>query len=179
MNMTDRPEGLSSSSAENFETSHFTSEIHMKKFKLNPDFVRRYAFVAILFAGMGGWFGYDGLVTYPSRSAAALYEAIEKSVPPPEMTPEKLEAFKAQKIKSQYGLSLALLVASAWVALILFKAMRFDFDPEKAGKILAVDRTRWEKKGILVLTTEKCGKVTLDAFHHLGVSDYATTLKDL
>ena len=148
----------------------------MKKFKLNPDFVKRYAFVALLFAGMGGWFSYDGLVTYPAQPAAALYESIEKSAPPPEMTPEKLEAFKNQKIKSQYGLALALLVAAAWVALILFKAWKFDFDPEKAGKILAVDRSKWEKKGIVVIETEKCGKVTLDSFHHLGISDYVKTL---
>lgn len=144
----------------------------MKKFKLNPDFVRRYCFVAILFAGMGGWFGYDGLVTYPKTEAAALYESIEKSAPPPEMGAEKLEAFKRQKIQSQYGLSVALFIAAAWVGLIVFKAWKFDFDPEKAGKILTVDRSKWAKKGILVLTTENCGTVTLDAFHHLGVSEY-------
>lgn len=148
----------------------------MKKFKLNPDFVKRYVFVALLFAGMGGWFAYDGLVTYPQTDAAALYESIEKSAPPPEMTSAKLEAFKAQKIKSQYGLAGALFVAAAWVGLILFKAWKFDFDPEKAGKILSVDRSKWEKKGILVLTTENSGTVTLDSFHHLGVTDYEKTL---
>lgn len=150
----------------------------MKKFKLNPDFARRYFFVALLFAGMGGWFGYDGFVRYPNTPAAALYESIEKSAPPPEMDEERLEAFKTQKIRSQYGLAGALLVASAWVWLILFRAWRFDFDPEKAGKILGVDRSKWEKKGILVLKTEKCGVVTLDSFHHLGISEYVKTLHD-
>lgn len=144
----------------------------MKKFKLNPDFAKRYCFVALLFAGMGGWFGYDGLVTYPNTEAAALYESIEKAPPPPEMGPEKLEAFKKQKIQSQYGLSVILFVAAAWVGIILFKAWKFDFDPDKAGKILAVDRSKWTKKGILVLTTENCGKVTLDSFHHLGVAEF-------
>lgn len=148
----------------------------MKRFKLNPDFARRYFFVALLFLGMGGWFAYDGLVSYPKTDAAALYESIEKSAPPPEMDRSRLEAFKRQKIQSQYGLAGVLFVAGAWVAFILFKAWKFDFDPEKAGKILAVDRSKWEKKGILVLTTENCGKVTLDSFHHLGVSDYEKTL---
>lgn len=146
------------------------------KFKLNPDFAKRYFFVALLFLGMGGWFGYDAVVTYPKADAAALYQAIEKSAPPPEMGRDKLEAFKQQKIKSQYGLCLVLWIASAWVGIILFKAWKFDFDPEKAGKILAVDRTRWAKKGIVVITTEKCGKVVLDSFHHLGVTEYEKTL---
>lgn len=150
----------------------------MKKFKLNPDFARRYLFVALLFVGMGGWFGYDGLVRYPNTAAAALYESIEKSAPPPEMGEDRLEAFKTQKIRSQYGLAGALFVAAAWVALILFKAWKFDFDPDKAGRILAVDRSKWEKKGILVLKTEKLGCVTLDSFHHLGVSEYEKTLCD-
>ena len=149
----------------------------MKKFKLNPDFARRYFFVALLFAGMGGWFGYDGLVTYPKTPAAALFESIEKSAPPPEMSEAQLEAFKRQKIHSQYGLAGALFIAAIWVGAILFKAWKFDFDPEKAGKILSVDRSKWAKKGILVLTTENCGKVTLDSFHHLGVSDYEKTLE--
>lgn len=148
----------------------------MKKFKLNPDFAKRYCFVALLFAGMGGWFGYDGLVTYPNTEAAALYESIEKSAPPPEMSLEKLEEFKKQKIQSQYGLSCALLIAAAWVGIILFKAWKFDFDPEKAGKILAVDRSKWAKKGILVLTAENCGKITLDSFHHLGVAEFEKQL---
>ena len=148
----------------------------MKNFKLNPDFARRYCFVALLFAGMGGWFGYDGLITYPNTEAAALYESIEKSPPPQEMGAEQLEAFKRQKIQSQYGLSCVLFVASIWVAIILFKAWKFDFDPAKAGKIIAVDRAKWETKGIIVLTTEMYGKVTLDSFHHLGVTEYEKQL---
>ena len=148
----------------------------MKKFKLNPDFVKRYCFVVLVFAGMGGWFGYDGFVTYPRTEAAALYESIEKAPPPPEMGNDKLEAFKRQKINSQYGLSAILLVAAVWVALILYRAWKFNFDPEKAGEILSVDRSKWAKKGILVLTTENCGKVTLDSFHHLGVTEYEKTL---
>lgn len=150
----------------------------MRRFKLNPDFARRYGFVALLFLGMGGWFAYDGLVVYPRLEAAALYESIEKSAPPPEMGTERLEAFKRQKIHSQYGLAAVLFVASALVGLTLLKAWRFDFDPERAGRILSVDRSRWEKKGILVLDTENCGRVTLDAFHHLGITEYEKTLSD-
>lgn len=147
-----------------------------KKFPLNPDFAKRYAFVALLFAGMGGWFGYDGFVTYPKTPAAALYESIEKSAPPPAMTQEKLEAFKSQKIKSQLGLMALLFFAAGWVGLILFRAWKFDFDPETAGKILEVDRSRWEKKGIAVLKTERAGRVVLDSFHHLGIAQYVKNL---
>ena len=148
----------------------------MKRFPLNPDFVRRYAFVALLFAGMGGWFGYDGIVVYPATPAAELYESIEKSAPPPEMSSERLEAFKRQKIQSQYGLAMILLVASGWVALILLREWRREPDPDAWGRILAVDRTKWEKKGILTLDTELRGKVVLDSFHRLGVTDFEKSI---
>ena len=148
----------------------------MKRFPVNPDFVKRYSFAALVFAGLGGWFAYDGYFVYPATSAAALYEKIEKSAPAPEMTAERLEAFKARKIKSQHGLALALIALAGGVGAVLFRAFRFDFDPESCGKILSVDRSKWKTKGVLILETERRGRVVLDGFHHLGVPEFERTL---
>ena len=82
--------------------------------KLNREFAMRHLGVAILFAALTCWFGYDGLVRYPSLSAHDIYVSIEKSEPKDGMD---LEAFKQQKIKTQHGFALLCLLASAVVAL--------------------------------------------------------------
>ena len=149
----------------------------MTRLPLNREFATRYALVALLFLGMAGWFGYDGLVRYPRADAAALYRSIEKSEPGVTVD---LEAFKRQKTQAQCGLMAALLVASAVVGLILLKAVRFRFEYDDEGfvangvrrswgDVRSVDRTRWEKKGILVLMLGDAA-VVLDAWHHSGVA---------
>ena len=159
------------------------------KLRLNPEFGYRYLFVALLFAGMGGWFGYDGLVRYPRLSAAALYESIEKSPPPDTMTAERLEAFKAQKTKAQLGLMFALFGASVWVALVLALAAlrKFDFDEDgftdggvrhAFADVVELDRRAWAKKGILALKLKDGARVKLDAWHHRGVKEFENLLKE-
>ena len=154
----------------------------MKKFKLNPDFARRYFFVALLFAGMGGWFGYDGLVTYPKTPAAALFESIEKSAPPPEMSEAQLEAFKRQKIEAQYGFAILCLLAAGLIGAHLWSVARFDLEFDETGfvyrgrrcefkDVKTVDRSNWEKKDILVVDG-----IRLDAWHHTGVKELAEKL---
>ncbi len=156
------------------------------KLRLNPDFARRYAAVALLFFGMGGWFGYDGLVRYPRTGAAALYEEIEKAPPGPEWTPEALDGFKRQKIQSQLGLMAALWAAAAVVAFVLWRAWRFDFAFDDEGfcwqgrrfgmkAVRAVDWRQWRRKGIVIIFVE--GRpVRLDAWHHQGVDAFAAKL---
>ena len=54
--------------------------------------------------------------------------------------------------------------------------------PATGGRPLAfsdvadVDRSRWEKKGILVVHAKDGRKVTLDAWHHAGVKELAERL---
>lgn len=157
------------------------------KLSLNKEYAQRHLFVAVLMLGLGGWFGYDGLVTYPSMSAAELYRSIEKADPPAEMTEERLAAFKKQKTETQYGFALLSLLAGAVVGLRLLKSAKFAFEFDDAGftangkrytraDIVEVDRSQWEKKSILVLKLVDGARLTLDAWHHVGVKDFAETL---
>lgn len=156
------------------------------KLTLNKEFLRRHLFAIVILTGMGVWFGYDGFVTYPNMPAAKLYESIEKSAPPPSMTDAKLEAFKVQKIQSQYGFCFALLFVAAIVGLHLLAVSRlqFAFDDDgfswkgkrySFGDIKSVDRSKWTKKGILKLTLAD-GTVTLDSWHHVGVTEFEKKL---
>ena len=47
---------------------------------------------------------------------------------------------------------------------------------EKRTQVADVDRSRWEKKGILVVHAKDGRKVTLDAWHHAGVKELAERL---
>lgn len=155
----------------------------MTSLVLNPEFARRYALVALLFAGMGCWFGYDGLVKYPKADPAALYVAIEKSEP---REGTDLEAFRRQKIRSQLGMAAALLVAAGWVGAVLLRARRLSFAYDAAGfvhgglrtaysEVTAVDRSRWESKGILALTAGS-RRIVLDGWHHRDVRAFEKVL---
>ena len=134
--------------------------------------------------GLGCWFGYDGFVKYPNTPAAELYEQIEKSKPPEGFA---LEAFKRQKIKSQYGFTALCLVASALIGIHLASVAMFRFDHDETsfvwnGKkyalsdVKSVDRSQWKKKGIVKLELAYGVRVTLDAWHHLGVKDFEKLL---
>ena len=157
------------------------------KLSLNKDYARRHLFVTVLMLGLGCWFGYDGLVTYPSTTAADLYRSIERADPPADMPAERLEAFKKQKTQTQYGFAALALLAGVVVGLRLLKSAKFDFTFDETGfttngkrytrgDIASVDRNRWESKSILVLKLKDGTVITLDAWHHLGVKDFAATV---
>ena len=156
----------------------------MKSLKINTEFLYRHLGVCLLMFGLGCWFGYDGFVKYPKTDAAELYEQIEKSKPPEGFA---LEAFKSQKIKSQYGFSALCLVASVLIGLHLASVAMFRFDHDETsfvwnGKkyalsdVKSVDRSQWKKKGIVKLELADGVRVTLDAWHHLGVKDFEKLL---
>ncbi len=149
------------------------------KLKLNREYARNHLFVTVLMAGLGLWFAYDGVVRYPATPAAALYERIEKVAPDPSYD---VEAFKRQKIQTQYGFAFLALLTSAVVGLRLLRSARFDFAFDDDGfacggarfsyaDVTAVDDRQWEKKGISRVTAR--GRVfTLDAWHHEGVKEF-------
>ncbi len=141
------------------------------KFTLRKEYLRNHLFVTILMAGLGLWFAWDGLVRYPRMTAADLYQSIEKAEPPAEYN---LEAFKVQKIQTQYGFAFLALLASAIVGLRLLKAarFRFDFEPQEVTKF---DDRDWAKKDILRVWAK--GRLyVLDAWHHEGVKEFYTKL---
>lgn len=157
------------------------------KLTLNKDYARRHLFVTVLMLGLGCWFGYDGLVAYPSMTAAELYRSIEKADPPADMPSERLEAFKKQKTQTQYGFAVLALLAGSIVGLRLLKSAKFAFEFDDAGftangkhytreDIASVDRSQWESKTILVLKLKDSTTLSLDAWHHVGVKDFAATV---
>ena len=149
------------------------------KLTLNREYATRHLFVTLLMLGLGGWFGYDGFVRYPATPAAELYRSIEGSDAPAGFN---LEAFKAQKTKTQYGFTFLCFLAALIVGSRLFASYKFDFEFDDegfacAGKrkaysdIKKVDRSQWEKKGIV-----KVDGIVLDAWHHLGVMEFVAKL---
>ena len=150
------------------------------KLKLNREYAMRHLFVALLMAGLCCWFGYDGFVRYPATPAADLYRSIEKAEAPASLD---LEAFKRQKVKTQYGFTLLTALAALIVGANLYRSYRFDFAFDDEGfthggkrktysEIKRVDRSKWEKKGII-----KVDGITLDAWHHEGVKEFVGKLK--
>ena len=158
----------------------------MKRLKLNPEFFYRHLAVCLLMFGMSCWFGYDGFVRYPATPAAELYEKIESSKPPEGFN---LDAFKRQKIQSQYGFTALCLLASVLIGLHLASVASFRFEFDDSGfvwrgkklslsDIKSVDRSQWKKKGIVKLLLADNSRVTLDAWHHVGVREFEKLLPE-
>ena len=148
------------------------------KLKINGEYAMRHLFVTLLMLGLGGWFGYDGFVRYPATPAAELFTSIEGREPSAkEREGGFLEAFKAQKTKTQYGFTALCLLASLIVGARLYGSYKFAFEFDDEGftylgrrraysDVKKVDRSQWKKKGIV-----KVDGITLDSWHHLGVKE--------
>ena len=152
----------------------------MQRLRLNPEYAKRHLFVTLLMVGLGGWFGYDGFIGYPATPAAELYKSIEKREAPEGFD---LEAFKRQKIGTQYGFTLLAFFAAAVVGSRLAKSRRFKFGytddfyvyrgrRHLISGIKRIDRSKWEKKGVV-----KIDGIVLDSWHHLGVKEFVEMLK--
>ena len=159
----------------------------MKKIELNREYAMRHLLAAAVFVALGCWFGYDGFVRSPAADAAALYESIEKAPPPADMSQAKLDAFKAQKTKTQFVLAIVTLGAALLVALHLLSVAGFKFAFDDDGFVLRgkrfawsdvknVDESLWEKKSVLRISGDGWG-ATLDAWHHVGVKELRERLK--
>lgn len=154
------------------------------KLALNKEYARRHMFVTVVMTALGLWFGYDGFVRYPATPAAELYRSIEGADAPEGYD---LEGFKRQKTQTQYGFTALSLLAALVVGLRLWKASRFEFEFDESGftvggrrygdaDIAAIDSRRWKSKSILTLKLKDGTKVVLDAWHHVGVKDFAKHL---
>jgi hypothetical protein len=154
------------------------------KLKLNREFAMRHGFVALLLAAMGGWFAYDGYVTYPSMTPEALYEQIEHSKPP---SPEAAQKVYENAIPRQKQLMGLCFLGSLVVAFGLWRAWRFSFEYDESGfsfggvrhafgDVASIDDSRWKKKGIMSLKLSDGRKITLDAWHNTGVEGFREIL---
>ena len=153
--------------------------------RLNREFLVRHLFVVLLMFALGAWFGYDGIVRYPATPAHDLYVSIEKSEPPPGVN---LEAFKAQKEKTQIGLMLLSVLAGAAVGAHLYAVSRFRLFFTETGfayrgrryrydDVTGLDDSQWKRKGISVVS---CGdvKVKVDSWHHSGIKQFHECVAD-
>lgn len=153
----------------------------MKKFTLNKEYLVRHLGVAILMAGLGCWFVYDGAVVYPKMNAAEFCEKHHKSLENPEQ-----ELVKA--IKRQYQFASISFIAALAIAcgLLKVRGQTLAWDDEKmcgtltGGKpaffkdVAGTDKSQWDKKGILVVEMNDGRKVKLDTWHHAGAKELAS-----
>ena len=157
----------------------------MTRLKINSEYAKRHLFVVAVFLSLSGWFGYDGFVRYPAQDAAALYESIEKSSAPADFD---LEEFKLQKIQSQKYFSYFLFVFASVVLFRLWRSFKFDFSwnseffvvsgvRRSLSEITAVDKLKWEKTGIAVISG-KDFSVKLDSWHHVGVKEFISVVDE-
>lgn len=148
------------------------------KLTINREFFFRHLFVAILMAGLGGWFAYDGYIGYPSMTPQALYKQIEK-VDAPSADAEN-RVYK-NAIERQKQFMVLAFLASLAVGLHLFFVCRLDFEWSDDGftwkgkryalsDIIRIDRSKWERKQICVIHVNG-GAIVLDAWHHNGVKE--------
>jgi len=156
------------------------------KLTLNKEFATRHLFVVVLMAGLGCWFGYDGFVGYPATPGDALYKSIEGSDAP---VGYNLEAFKRQKIQTQYGFTVLAFLAALLVGghLLSVSKFSFEFDDDgfvvggkrhAYGEIKSVDRSLWEKKGIVTISGTGFS-VRLDSWHHVGAKEFEAKIFEM
>lgn len=158
----------------------------MKKLAVNMEYVRRHLFTVAVTLALAVWFAYDGFVVYPATPAAELYVAIENSDPPATFD---LDAFKAQKIRTQISFSALSLLAFLVVGLRLLSSVKFDLSYDEEGFVLkgshysyadisSVDRARWSAKGVALLKLKDGNKIILDSWHHRGVDEFLKSLPE-
>lgn len=153
------------------------------KLKPNKEYAARHLFVTVVMAALSCWFGFDAVVRYPATPARELYVSIESAEPPEGFD---LDAFKEQKIRTQYGFAFLTLLAAAIVGVRLWNSWTFDFSFDAEGfeidgkkypysAMKAVDARKWEKVGIVrfaVVDGKRIRRVALDSWHHSGVREF-------
>ena len=136
----------------------------MTVLRLNREFLTRHLCVAVLFFGMGCWFGYDGFVAYPQHDDA-WFEA------------RHLKRENATRRQKEFMVLAFLASVIVGGHLLAVSRLRFAFDDEgfvcngrrtAYGDVRAVDRSKWASKGII-----RVDGVTLDAWHHPEAKELA------
>ena len=137
------------------------------KLQLNREFAMRHLGVALLMAGLCGWFLYDGAIVYPQKDEAYF---------------EQLHTQKQRAIDR-----VAIIIA---LGVLRNKRRTLEWDDRQMcgtltdGKPLAfdgvegVDARRWKSKGILVGYAKDGRHFILDTWHHVGAKELAEKIMD-
>ena len=147
-----------------------------KRLMLNREFAMRHLGVALLMAGLCGWFIVDGAIVYPQKDDA-YFET-------------ELHTQKQRAIDRQFQFAALTGLAALVIAFGVWRNRRrtLEWDDVQmcgsltGGKPLAfsdvadVDASRWESKGILTVHAKDGRQMTLDAWHHTGVKELAEKL---
>jgi len=146
------------------------------KLQLNREFAMRHLGVAVLMAGLCGWFLYDGAIVYPQKDEA-YFET-------------ELHTQKQRAIDRQYQFAGLTGLAAIIIALGVLRNKRrtLEWDdnqmcgsltggkPLAFGDVARLDTAKWESKGILVVYAKDGRHFILDAWHHTGVKELAARL---
>lgn len=155
------------------------------KLSLNREYAVRHLGVAILMTALCAWFAYDGAVTYPAMTDAEFKEKILHGLEYENFPKKRGDTTERQfQFAAIAGIAALVIAGGVWRV----KRQTLEWDDVSmngtltGGKPLAfsdvseLDRSKWEKKGILVAIAEDGRKVTLDAWHHAGVKELAGKL---
>ena len=148
------------------------------KLQLNREFAMRHLGVAVLMAGLCGWFLYDGAIVYPQKDDAYF---------------EQLHTQKQRAIDRQFQFAGLTGLAAIIIALGVLRNKRRTLEWDEAqmcgtltgGKPLAfaevegVDARRWKSKGILVVFAKDGRHFSLDTWHHVGAKELAEKLMSI
>ena len=146
------------------------------KLQLNREFAMRHLGVALLMAGLCGWFLVDGAIVYPQKDEA-YFET-------------ELHTQKQRAIDRQFQFAGLTGLAAIVIALGVWRNRRRTLEwnetemcgsltggrPLAFADVKEVDKRRWASKGILVVYAKDGRHLTLDAWHHTGVKELAAKL---
>lgn len=166
------------------------------KITLNREYAARHLGVALLFAGLGGWFFVDGSVRWPAENAAwekrtgiTVAEALRQH---PELKHEHEKENRddipphwpddlARQLQFATLCGIAALVIATRVGLNSRKSLEWDEEqmngsltggcPLSFSDVVGVEDRQWARKGIIVLLAKDGRRVTLDSWHHAGVDE--------
>ncbi len=173
------------------------SDIQMnRRLELNREYAMRHIGVALLFAALCAWSVYDGAIGWPAKNAEwektsgfTVQAACEARANKENLPDEKKPPHWPEKITAQYYQAGVLGLVSLVVALGVLSAKKKTLEwneSEMCGtltggksikftEVKALDKTLWEKKRILKVHTNN-GVITLDGWHHTGVTKLAEKL---
>ncbi len=155
------------------------------KLSLNREYAVRHLGVAVLMAALCAWFVYDGAVAYPAMTDEDFKAKVLHGLDY-ENFPKKRQETTNRQFQFAALAGLAALIIAGGVWRVKRQTLEWDEDSMNGtltgGKPLAfsdiseLDKSKWEKKGILVATAKDGRKVTLDAWHHAGVKELSAKL---
>jgi len=155
------------------------------KLALNREYALRHLGVAALMAALCGWFVYDGAIAYPAMSDEDFKAEILHNLEYENFPKKRKETTDRQfQFAGIVGLAALVIAGGVWNA----KRKTLEWNdaamngtltlgrPLPFQDVADIDKSRWDKKGILVVHAKDGRKVTLDAWHHTGVKELAAKL---